>query len=156
MRTCSVAVSILVFCELPCLPWYVMLCWLPLLYTSGHIIKGSCGHLASHHRYLLGETWGKTLHWPASPSDTSTSLLSWWILTCFCVLSLGLANLMKKHWCFWMQAIKKGKQKNKFLLQECNSLVYQTSMAFLCPRHSTPFYAIQLLTWRTSTNCTLS
>jgi len=34
------------------------------------------------------------------PGNVSTSLLNWWIVTCFHVLTLGLANLAQKHRCF--------------------------------------------------------
>lgn len=90
-----------------------------------------CGHLAGCHWYVLEEIWGKTLHRPASPSNIITSLFNWLVLTCFCVLSLLLVNLMQKHWCFWMQPIKKVKQtKKSFLLQEHKSVVYQTAWHF--------------------------
>lgn len=81
---------------------------------------------ASCHWYLLGKpqgrpsasqlppvmrTWGRP-SWLAAPSNVNTALLNWWILTCLCVLSSGLVNLMQKHWNFcmtvfrWIQSLR--------------------------------------------------
>lgn len=56
-------------------------------------------------------TWGRP-SWLAAPSNVNTALLNWWILTCLCVLSSGLVNLMQKHWNFcmtvfrWIQSLR--------------------------------------------------
>lgn len=105
-----------------------MLCSLPLLYTSGHTIRGLCGHLAGCHRYLLGETWGFPLaslpqyhHYLSIQSNINLLLCTFFGIGKPYAEALVLLNAI----------YKKGEtNKKRFLLQKCKSLVYQTAWHF--------------------------